>query len=65
MFDIVPVIQIIAGVVAVAAPIVMLVWLLRGDEPASLANLLAAPDDAAWPHGVQEEEPFRWGEAAA
>ena len=65
MSEIVPVVQIVAGVAAVAVPIVLLVWLLRGDEPATLSNLLAAPDVAAWPHGVQEEEPFRWGPAAA
>ncbi len=65
MPEIVPFLQAVVASVAVAAPIVLLVRALRGDGPGSLANLLAAPDYGAWPRGVQEEEPMRWGASVA
>jgi hypothetical protein len=63
--EIAPILQILFAPIAVAAPLVLLVALLRGDEPGSLTNIWSAPDFDAWPRGVQEEEPMRWGIAAA
>lgn len=64
MTDIGPILQILLAPIAVAAPLVLLVALLRGDESGSLSNLWSAPDYDAWPRGVQEEEPMRWGTGA-
>jgi hypothetical protein len=63
--EIVPFLQILFATLGVAVPIVLLVKVLRGDGQGSIANLLAAPDYGAWPHGVQEEEPIRWGARVA
>jgi hypothetical protein len=56
--------QILAATVVVAAPIVLLVTLIRGDAPASITSLWTRPDVLGWPRGIQEEEPVRWGAAA-
>jgi hypothetical protein len=62
--DFARIIQMLAAPIAAAAPLVLLVMFLRGDEPSSLSNLWSAPDYDAWPRGVQEEEPMRWGTGA-
>jgi hypothetical protein len=53
--------QILIAIVAFAAPAVLLAALVPSDATGSLSDLLRAPDFNAWPRGVQEEEPFRWG----
>jgi hypothetical protein len=58
--DLVPLFQIVIVIAAVVSPILLVARILRGDEPLSLARLLYAPDDRAWPRGVQEEEPVRF-----
>jgi len=63
--EIVPLLQVLVAPIALAAAIVLVGWLLRGDGQGSLADLLAAPDYGAWPAGVQEEEPMRWGATVA
>ena len=65
MTEIASLLQIAAGILLVAAPIILLVTVLRGDEPAGLDSLWSAPDIAPWPFGVQEEEPMPWGAPAA
>jgi hypothetical protein len=62
--DLALIIQILLAPIAAAAPLVLLVMFLRGDEPSSLSNLWSAPDYEAWPRGVQEEEPMPWGTGA-
>jgi hypothetical protein len=52
--------QLILGGALVAAPIVLIVWLLAGRQDASLADLFAPPGELPWPRGIQEEEPEAW-----
>ena len=54
------VVQAIVILAAVTAPVVLGVRFLNGDEVPSMSALVSAPDAAAWPHGVQEEEPVSW-----
>ncbi|HEY3163443.1 MAG TPA: hypothetical protein VGJ71_03740 [Candidatus Limnocylindrales bacterium] len=64
MPTIVSIAEVLFTFVFLSLPFILLVALLRGDGPASLVNLWKAPDFNAWPRGVQEEEPFRWGTTA-
>lgn len=57
--------EILFSVAVFAVPFILLSVLLRGDGPVLLANIWKAPDFNAWPRGVQEEEPFRWGAPAS
>jgi hypothetical protein len=59
--DIASLVQILLAILVIAGPSLLLAVLVRGDETWSLTNLWTAPDHDAWPRGVQEEEPFRWG----
>jgi hypothetical protein len=65
MADIASFAQILIAIVAFAAPAVLLSALVPSDGTGSLSDLWRAPDFNAWPRGVQEEEPFRWGTTAA
>jgi hypothetical protein len=56
--------EILFSIAALAVPLTLLSALLRGDGFESFANIWKAPDFNAWPRGVQEEEPFRWGTTA-
>jgi hypothetical protein len=65
--DLAPLFQIVIVIAAVVSPILLIARILRGSEPVTLAWLVYAPDDRAWPRGVQEEEPvsFVFGATAA
>jgi hypothetical protein len=59
--DIATIVQIVLIILGAAVPGFLFSRLTRGDDSPSLANIFRAPDYNAWPRGVQEEEPFRWG----
>lgn len=63
--DLAFIVQIILASLGIAVPSFLFFALLRGDDTWSLANIWSAPDFNAWPRGVQEEEPFRWGTGLA
>jgi len=63
--DIVSIAEFLFSIAALAVPFALLSALLRDDHSIGLANLFKAPDFNAWPRGVQEEEPFRWGTTAS
>ena len=65
MPDYVSIAELLFSLAALAVPYALLSALLRDDGPISLSNLWKAPDFNAWPRGVQEEEPFRWGTTAS
>jgi hypothetical protein len=49
-----------AAYVAAIGAIALICDRLLGDDDTGQATLLTTRFDAAWPHGVQEEEPQRW-----
>ena len=60
MSEIAPLFQIVIVIAAVTTPAILLARVIAGGEKGSLASLFAAPDAAAWPRGVQEEDPTPW-----
>lgn len=59
MIDIASLLDIAIFAVLVAAPLVLVRVLARG-EPVDLSRLFAIPAELPWPRGVQEEEPRPW-----
>ena len=60
MTDLTALFQITGTIVLVAAPIIVLSWLLAGSDGPSLADILAIPTGPPPPRGIQEEEPVRY-----
>lgn len=56
--------EVLFSIVLLSLPFILLAALLRGVGRVPLTDLWMAPDINAWPRGVQEEEPFRWGTTA-
>ena len=59
MIDIAFLLDIAVFAALVAAPLVLVRFLTRG-EPVDLSRLFAIPSELPWPRGVQEEEPRPW-----
>jgi hypothetical protein len=59
VIDIASLLDIAALAALVAAPLVLVRFLARG-EPVDLSRLFAIPSELPWPRGVQEEEPRPW-----
>ncbi len=59
MIDLASLFQALALAGIVAAALLAVRWLVRG-EPAGLSGLFILPADPPWPRGVQEEEPRPW-----
>jgi hypothetical protein len=59
VIDIASLLDIAALASLVAAPLVLVRFLARG-EPVDLSRLFAIPSELPWPRGVQEEEPRPW-----
>jgi hypothetical protein len=59
VIDIASLLDIAVLAALVAAPLVLVRFLTRG-EPVDLSRLFAIPSELPWPRGVQEEEPRAW-----
>jgi hypothetical protein len=59
VIDIASLLDIAALASLVAAPLVLVRFLARG-EPVDLSRLFAIPSELPWPRGVQEEDPRPW-----
>jgi hypothetical protein len=64
MTELITLAWILLTAVAFATPIILLIKLLAGPEGIAMHDLVAGPEPARWPRGVQETEPIHFRLAA-
>jgi hypothetical protein len=58
--DVATLLQIVVSLVAITAPIILIVFVIAGVRRVSLVDLFVLPAPDPWPKGVQEVDCPRW-----